>query len=114
MVCTFHNLVAMFLLAANPSKATPPSIEVHAVNNGLEIHVDKMKIVGQRFHLDQAKQELSVEGQPAVVYRNHAGEPHKHLRGAKVIVSLAHGSIKIEDQRQPENAQPKKKDSGEN
>ena len=84
-------------LSANPEQPAPPTLEGNATKDGIEIFVGKMKIVANRFNLDQAKQILIVEGRPALLQLSHAAEPRKVIRGTRITVNLANGSVTCED-----------------
>ena len=45
----------------------PPTMEINAVEGGVEIVVGRLKITGKSFRLDQVKRTLSVHGNPALL-----------------------------------------------
>jgi hypothetical protein len=96
MTISVVGLILAACFSAEPESA-PPSFDVIATKDGIEIYVDTMKFVARRFKLDQAKQILVVEGTPAVCQLSSAGGSKKVFTGARITVDLAKGSFSLED-----------------
>jgi hypothetical protein len=78
----------------------PPTMEIRAVEGGVEIVVGRLKITGKSFRLDQARQTLSVQGDPArLIIQGAPGfkEDTTSCRGPRIFIDLKDGSIRIDD-----------------
>lgn len=104
------SLVVAYGITADPPQSKLPSIEVNAITEGVEIFVGKMRMVGTRFKLDQDGRRLILEGTPALLQLNFAGEPRKGVRGKRLIVNLGDNSVSIDETPPANAAVPPKKD----